>query len=130
MSARRLHAELLAEAARLLLEYDESTGALHRALDATARALTADPCHVVVSYGGVAVSLAGEAPLLRPVRELRYNTAVQARVHAVLTQVRRGELAPAAALAQLGRVEAETPRHPRWGAVPVLGLAGAWLAGP
>jgi hypothetical protein len=70
-----------------LLEYNESTMAIHRALSATARALTDDACHIAVSYNGVAVSLAGEAPALLPVRELRYNTAVQARVHTILEQV-------------------------------------------
>ena len=77
----------------------------------------------------MAVSLAGEGPALEPVRELRYNTAVQAHVHAILEQVRRGELEPAAALACLGRVEADTPRHSRWLAALVLGAAAASLAG-
>jgi uncharacterized membrane protein YjjP (DUF1212 family) len=99
MSARRLHTELLAQAGRLLLEYNESTGAVQRTLTATARALTDEACHVAVSYGGVAVSLAGEGPALEPVRELRYNMAVQARVHEILRQVRRGDLEPATALA-------------------------------
>jgi uncharacterized membrane protein YjjP (DUF1212 family) len=129
MSTRRLHTELLAHAGRLMLEYDESTRAIHRALTATSRALSEGDCHVVVSYGGVAVSLAEEAPLLMPVRELRYNTAVQARVHRILEQVRRGELEPAAALGQLGRVEADTPQHPRWVVLLVLGVAAASLAG-
>jgi uncharacterized membrane protein YjjP (DUF1212 family) len=124
---RRLHTELLAHAGRLLLEYDESTEAIHRALKATARALT-EACHIAVAYNGVAVSLAGEAPVLMPVRELRYNTAVQARVHIILEQVCRGELPPAAALAQLDQVEADTPRHPRWVAVLVLGAAASCLA--
>src|SRR5262249_11934282 len=92
MSPRRLRTELLVHAGRLLLEYNESTGAIHRALTATARALTDEACHVAVSYGSVAVSLAGEGAALMPVRELRYNTAVQGRVHAILEQVRRGEL--------------------------------------
>lgn len=129
MSTRRLQTELLAQAGRLLLEYNESTGAIHRALTATARALTDDACHIAVSYNGVAVSLAGEGPALMPVRELRYNTAVQTRVHAILEQVRCGKIELAAALARLGRVEAETPRHPRWVAVLVLGVAAACLAG-
>lgn len=128
MDTRRLQTELLVHAGRLLLEYNESTGAIHRALTATARALTDEPCHVAVSYGGVTVSLAGELPALRPVRELRYNTAVQARVHTTLTQVRRGELDPADALDRLGQVEAETPRHPRGVAVLVLGAAASALA--
>jgi uncharacterized membrane protein YjjP (DUF1212 family) len=128
MSPRRLRTELLVHAGRLLLEYNESTGAIHRALTATARALTDDTCRVAVYYGSVTVSLAEEAPALMPVRELRYNTAVQGRVHAILEQVRRGELEPAAALARLGRVEADTPRHPRWVAVLVLGVAAAGLA--
>jgi hypothetical protein len=68
MSTRRLQTELLAHAGQLLLEYDESTGAIHRALRATARALTDDACHIAVAYNGVAVSLAGEAPVLMPVR--------------------------------------------------------------
>src|SRR5262249_19354455 len=124
MSTRRLQTELLVHAGRLLLEYDESTGAIHRALSATARALTDDACHSAVAYNGVAVSLGGEAPVLMPVRELRYNTAVQARVHTILEQVRRGELEPATALTQLERVEADTLRHPRWVAILVLGVNG------
>src|SRR5262249_46943865 len=44
-------------------------------------------------------------------------------------QVRRGELEPASALAQLKRVEADTPRHSRWLAVLLLGVAAANLAG-
>src|SRR5215470_13881350 len=117
MSTRRLLTEMLVHTGRLLLEYDESTEAIHRALSATARALTDDACHIAVAYNGVAVSLAGEAPALMRVRELRYNTAVQARVHTILEQVRRGELEPATALAQLDRVEADTPRHARWAAI-------------
>jgi uncharacterized membrane protein YjjP (DUF1212 family) len=128
MRTRRLQTELLVQAGRLLPEYNESTGAIHRALSATARALTKDACHIAVSYNGVAVSLAGEGPALMPVRELRYNTAVQARVHTILEQVRRGDLEPAAALARLGHVEADTPRHPPWVGVLVLGAAAAGLA--
>jgi uncharacterized membrane protein YjjP (DUF1212 family) len=129
IDSRRLQTELLVEAGRLLLEYNESTGAIHRALSVTATALTNDACHIAVAYNGVAVSLAGEAPVLMPVRELRYNTAVQARVHAILEQLRRGEIEPAAALALLDRAETETPRHPRWVAILVLGVAAASLAG-
>src|SRR5262249_59136814 len=94
-----------------------------------ARAPTDDPRHVAGSYDNIAVSLAGESPVLLPVHELRYNMAVQARVHTILEQVRRGELEPATALAQLGRVEVDTPRHSRWLAVAVLGLAASSLAG-
>jgi uncharacterized membrane protein YjjP (DUF1212 family) len=128
MDTRRLQIDVLAHAGRLLLEYDESTGEIHGALAATARALTEEACHVVVSYNGVAVSLAGDGPLLMPVRELRYNQALLARVHAVLGQVRRRELEPAAALAVLKGLEADTPRHSRWLAVILLGVAGASLA--
>src|SRR5687767_3208541 len=129
MATRRLQTELLAHAGRLLLEYNESTGAIHRALEATSRALTDQACHVAVSYGGVAVSLAGEAPVLLPVRELRYNTAVQARVHTILEQVRQGEVDPATALSGLRKIEADTPRHPARVAIPVFAAAAASLAG-
>src|SRR6516162_7142374 len=129
MSTRRLQTDLLALAGRLLLEYNESTRAIHRALTATSRALSGEACQVAVAYGDVTVSLPGEAPVLMPVRELRYNTAVQARVHAILEQVRRGDLEPDEALAQLGRVEADTPRHPRWVAIVLLGVAAAGIAG-
>src|SRR5262249_35508316 len=129
METRRLHTELLAHAGRLLLEYNESTEEIHRALTTTARALTDEPCHVAVSYDNIAVSLAGDAPVLLPVHELRYNMAVQARVHTILEEVRRGALEAAAALAHLGRVEADTPRHSRWLAVAGLGLCAASLAG-
>jgi uncharacterized membrane protein YjjP (DUF1212 family) len=125
---QRLQTELLLQAGRLLLEYNESTGAIQRTLMATAGALTDEPCQVAVSYGSVAVSLAREAPALAPVRELRYNNAVQARVHTILQSVRRGDLEPATAVDELGRVEADTPRYPRWAAVLILALAAASLA--
>jgi uncharacterized membrane protein YjjP (DUF1212 family) len=128
IDTRRLQTELLSQAGRLLLEYNESTGAIHRALLATARALTDDTCHVAVTYRGVAVSLAGVGPTPEPVRELRYNMAVQARVHEILEQVRRGRLDVSAALARLARVEADTPRHSRWLVALILGAAAASLA--
>jgi uncharacterized membrane protein YjjP (DUF1212 family) len=121
--------EMLGQAGRLLLEYDESTEVIHRALKAAAGALTQEVCHVAVVYGGVAVSLGGDSPLLLPVRELRYNMALQARVHAILQQVRRGELDPATALAELRRAEADTPRQSRWLAVVWLAVAAASLGG-
>jgi uncharacterized membrane protein YjjP (DUF1212 family) len=129
MNDLRLQTDLLLQAGRLLLAYNESTGAIHRALTATAQALTDETCHVVISYRGVAVSLAGEGPAVEPVSELRYNMAVQARVHAILAQVRRGDLDAAEALGRLSRVEADTPRHSRWLAALLLGAAAASLAG-
>lgn len=124
-----LTTEILGNAGRLLLEYNESTGEIHRTLEATSRALTAEKCDVVVSYGGVAVSLAGDGPLLMPVRELRYNAALQTRVHSILSKVCRRGLEPSTALAQLKRVEADTSRHSRWLAILLLGFAAASLAG-
>jgi uncharacterized membrane protein YjjP (DUF1212 family) len=126
--ARPLVTELLLQAGRLLLEYNESTGAIHRALTATAAALTDEPCHIMVSYRGVAIWLAGQGPVLEPVSELRYNMAVLARVRTILEQVRRGKVEPSAALARLTTVEAETPRHARPLAVVSLGTGGAALA--
>jgi uncharacterized membrane protein YjjP (DUF1212 family) len=129
MSAPRSETNLLLQAGRLLLAYNESTGAIHRTLAATARALTDEPCHVVVSYRGVAVFVPGEGVAVEPVAELRYNMAVQARVHEVLDQVRRGVLDASAALGCLARVEEDTPRHSRWLAALLLGAAAASLAG-
>ncbi len=125
----RLQTDLLLQAGRLLLGYNESTAAIHRALTATARALTDEACHVAVSYQGVAVSLARGGAAVEPVRELRYNIAVQVRVHEILGQVRRGQLDAKAALSLLSRVETDTPRHPRWLAALLLGAAAASLAG-
>ena len=125
---QQLHAQLLAYAGRLLLEYNESTGEICRSIAATARAITDEKCDIAVSYNGVAVALADGAPLMMPVRELRYNAALQARVHSVLSQVQSGDIDPPTALAQLKRVEAETPRHSRWLTVLFLGLAAASLA--
>ncbi len=129
MSVPRPQVDLILQAGRLLLEYNESTGAIQRTLTATARALTGETCHVAVSYRGVAVSLAGDAPAPEPVRELRYNSAVQTRVHEILEQVCRRELDTPAALACLNGVEADTPRHSRWLAALLLGTAAASLAG-
>jgi hypothetical protein len=98
MNPRQLQTNLLLQAGRLLLEYNESTAAIHLALMSTAKALTGEACQVAVSYGSVAVAMAGEGAALESVSELRYNTAVQARVHEILAQVRRGQLDTAAAL--------------------------------
>src|SRR5262245_4738140 len=129
MSTAPVRTKLLLQAGRLLLEYNESTAAIQRALVSTAQSLTDEACHVVVTYDGVAVSLAGDVPALVSVPELRFNTAVQARVHGILADVRRGKLNADSALDHLGRVEAETPKHPRWLASPVLGVAASSLAG-
>jgi uncharacterized membrane protein YjjP (DUF1212 family) len=125
---RRLQLDLLTQAGRLLLEYDESTAEIHRALMSTARALADLDCKVAVSYSGVAVSLGGDGPALAPVRELRLNTALQSRVHSILRQVRRGELEAADAMSMLARVEVETPRHPRWLVILLISGAAACLA--
>jgi uncharacterized membrane protein YjjP (DUF1212 family) len=125
---RRLQTDLLLQAGRLLLEYNESSGEILRTLTATARSLTDEPCHVSISYRGVAVSLGGDSPTPETVKELRYNVAVQMRVHQILDEVRRGTLDAASALASLRRVEAETPRQSRWLAVLLLGGAAASFA--
>src|SRR5687768_10386101 len=101
MTERRLRTELLLEAGRMLLEYNESSGELVRVLTATAQSLTAEPLHVAVAYRSVAVSLGGDSPVLGMVKELRYNAAVQTRVHEILGRVRDGTLDPTSALALL-----------------------------
>src|SRR5262245_25853654 len=97
--------ELLTQAGRLLLEYNESAGEIHRALEATATSLSAEDFKISVTYGGIAVALGREAPTFSPVRELRFNTALQARVHATLQQASSGEIAVDDASARLQRVE-------------------------
>ncbi len=129
MDARRTQLDLLALAGRLLLEYNESTGEIQRTLAATARVLSSESCEVVVSYSGIAVSLGEVGPALRPIQEIRYNTAVLAQVHAILSQLRAGALAPTAAMARLERVETDTPRHAPWIAGGLLGAGAAALAG-
>jgi uncharacterized membrane protein YjjP (DUF1212 family) len=128
MDPRRFRLDLLTQAGRLLLEYDESTGEIHRALSSTARKLADEDCKIAVSYNGVAVSLGGDSPALAPVRELRFNTALQASVHVVLRQVRRGELEPSNALSQINRLENATPRHALWLVDLLIGAAAASLA--
>ena len=112
MSARHPQTELLARAGRLLLEYNASTGEIHQALERTSEAVAGEACRIWVSYRGVSVSFDGEPPSFAPVRELRYNTALQARVHAILDRVSGGGLDAAAALSELESAEAGTPRHP------------------
>jgi len=129
MHTQRVETQLLAHAGRLLLEYNESTGEICRTLAATARLLTRNECDVAVFYSGVTVELAGDAPLRMPIRELRYNAALQARVHSILRQVRSRELDPSAALEQLQHVEAQTPPISRWLTMLPFGFAAASLAG-
>jgi uncharacterized membrane protein YjjP (DUF1212 family) len=129
MGARRLQLELLGCAGRLLLENNESTGAIHGTLTRTAQALSSEFFSVAIGYNGLALSLADEGPVLIPIRDLHYNSALQAYVHSILEGVRRGEFAPAEALARLRQAEAEVPRHSRLLAILVLGTAAASLAG-
>jgi uncharacterized membrane protein YjjP (DUF1212 family) len=126
---RRLEIDLLARAGRLLLEYNESTQAIHSALTSTAHALGVATCQLAVSYNGVTVAVPGEVPVLEPVHELRQNTCIQTRVHRILGQVRQGTVEPAAALARMATVELEAEQHSRMVGVLVLGLAAASLAG-
>jgi uncharacterized membrane protein YjjP (DUF1212 family) len=125
---QQLHALMLGNAGRLLLEYNESTREIHRSIAATAQAITDDKCDVAISYNGVAIALADHAPLIMPVRELRYDAALQARVHSLLRRVQSREIDVPEALAHLKRVEAETSHHPRSLTALLLGLAAASLA--
>src|SRR3954447_3326766 len=113
--------ELLACAGRLLLEYNESTGEIHRALARAARILTSDKFHLAVTYSGIVVSLADEPPLMRRGHELRYNAALQTNIHSILDRVCRGEIKPDRALELLKQVEAETSKHSSWLVALVLG---------
>jgi uncharacterized membrane protein YjjP (DUF1212 family) len=129
MSDTQLHTNLLLQAGRLLLEYNESTAQIHRTLTATAKALTGETCHVAVAYRGLTVSLPGQLPVHDSIPELRYNMAVQAWVHEMLEQVRLGKLGASTALASLRSVERDTPRYSRWLVALLLGAAAAALAG-
>ena len=106
---RPLEAQLLVRAGRLLLEYNESSGAILRALTTTARIFTDEPCHVALSYRGIAVSFEGGSPILETVPELRYNAIVQTRVHEVLDRVRRGQLDELAR-----QIESARNQRPDW----------------
>jgi uncharacterized membrane protein YjjP (DUF1212 family) len=129
MSDSQLHTNLLLQAGRLLLEYNESTAQIHRTLKATAKALTGEVCHVSVSYRGLTVSLPGQLAGHESIQELRYSMAAQARVHEILNRVRQSKLEPEMALSLLRAVECETPRYSRWLSALVLGLAASALAG-
>src|SRR5262249_18768284 len=85
-------------------------------------------CHIAISYHGVVISIEGESHASEAVHELRYNTAIQARIHRILDQVRRHDLDPLAALDALEVAESSTPRHSRWLAALFLGVAAAGLA--
>jgi uncharacterized membrane protein YjjP (DUF1212 family) len=128
-STRRLYIDLLAHAGRLLLEYNESSAEIDRALAATSRSVTKDAYHAAISYNGIAVSLGSESPTFLSVRELRYNNSVQTRVHTILKQVREGKLEAAMALAQLDTAGGDVRRHARTIAIVALGMAAAALAG-
>jgi uncharacterized membrane protein YjjP (DUF1212 family) len=129
MNTPRLQINLLLQAGRLLLEYNESTRAVHDTLTATAKNLTDEPCHVAISYSNLAVSLGTESVALHTVSHLGSNTAGQARVHEILDELCRGQMDVLAARACLEKVSADTPRHSRWLAALLLGAAAASLAG-
>src|SRR5689334_18617791 len=91
-TARPAHAEVLLEAGRILLEYNESSGEIVRTLKETAKALGDSPPHLALTYRGIALSVPGAAPALKTVDELRFNAAVQERTHQILSRLRRHEI--------------------------------------
>jgi uncharacterized membrane protein YjjP (DUF1212 family) len=121
--------QMLSRAGKLLLEYNESIGAIERVLTTTSQKVSNEAYEFVVSYNGVLVTLADEKPLIQPVREFRYNAALQARVHSILQRVRDDEIDASHALTLLNNAEAETPKHPSWLVAFILGFAAAALAG-
>jgi len=129
MSATRAEVDLLLRAGRMLLEYNDSTEAIQQALVTTANSLVNATCHVAVYYSGVAVAFAEQLPKLSPpVRELRYNAAIQTAIHALLDRVRQHLISVDEAMLELDRIETTTPRHHRLVSISVLGLAAASLA--
>lgn len=127
MNSSTTSLEFLAQAARLLLEYNESTAAIYRELQSTSRVLVGKPCQVEASYGGVRVSYEGELPVFEPVRELHTNSALLERVYAVLDQVRTGGLSLEQGLQALKSAEARSERHSSGLTVFLLGAAAAAL---
>jgi uncharacterized membrane protein YjjP (DUF1212 family) len=127
MNSSTTSLEFLAHAARLLLEYNESTAAIHRELQSASHSLVGKPCHVAVAYGGVTVSYEGEVPVFEPVAELHTNSALLERVHAILDRIRAGTLSLEAGLDALRHAEAQTERHSRGLTVLLLGAAAAAL---
>jgi uncharacterized membrane protein YjjP (DUF1212 family) len=124
MTDRQRQSQLLIQAGRLLLEYNESTASIVKALTATAQALTKEPCQVAISYGSIAIALGDDPPVLRTVKELRLNAAVQTQIHDVLEQVRTCRIDAETALTRLESVESDSPRH-SWWLVALLFGAGA-----
>jgi uncharacterized membrane protein YjjP (DUF1212 family) len=126
MQDHRTQSELLAYAGRLLLEYNESTGEISRTL----KSLTppGEQCEIAVSYLAVTVLVDGENPVSSSALEIRYDNSLQVNVHDVLSQFQKRETSSAEAMAQLQRLERETPRHAAWLAVALLGAAAASLA--
>jgi uncharacterized membrane protein YjjP (DUF1212 family) len=124
MTDRPRQSQFLADAGRLLLEYNDSTRAIVHSLTATSNALSSDPCRVAVTYGSITVALGDDPPTLRTVPELRLNAAVQTRTHEVLDLLRDRQIDLSEAGERLARVERDTPRHSRWLVALLLG-AGA-----
>jgi len=128
MTERQQQTRLLIQAATLLLEYNESSAGIIEAVTSTAGAFGAEPCHVSVTYLGVAISFADERPVFRSVKELRLNAAVRIRIHELLQQVRTRQIDAASGLELLNRVVSETPRYPPWIVAVLLGGAGCSFA--
>lgn len=124
MTDRRPQSQLLIQAARLLLEYNESSQGIIDAITTAGSAITSEPCRVAVAYRSVTVAVGDEAPVLQTIRELRLNAAVQTRIHEVLAQVREARIDTGTALIHLSQIESEASRHPRWLVAVLLG-AGA-----
>ncbi len=128
MNTTATHRDFLARAGQLLLEYNASSKEIDESLASTARSLSSDKFDVTVSYNGVIVSLGDEPPVIKPVKELRFNQAIQEKLHAILRQVRSGEIGAGSAFEQLNNVEGNTPPQPCWIVAFLLGVAAASLA--
>lgn len=128
MTERQQQTRFLTHAGALLLEYNESSAEIVRALTSAAKAFGEPQCVVAVRYLEIAVSLADEPPILRTVKEIRLNAAVRARIHDVLQQAERGGLDLTSAVNLLDRARDEAPRYPRALVAVMFGAAGASFA--
>jgi uncharacterized membrane protein YjjB (DUF3815 family) len=120
--------ELLAQAGRLLLQYNESAEEIQQALTETARSLSDEKCCVVISYGSISVSLGQEGPVLAPVKELRFNTTTQTRIHEILEQAQNHTIPIDESILQLNQAETVVFHHSFLLEIGLLAAAAVSLA--
>ena len=128
MNSHQENCDLLLEAGRLLLTYNESTEEIHHALQTLAARAGEKQVAIAVEYLQITVSIGNEIAGSRTIKGIHYNNAALTNVHEILRQACSDKLSIADAKRSLQEVEQSTPRYTQAAVTLFLAVGAIALA--